>query len=185
MRVSDEEIIHLMKSPKEKELGLRKLMDTYQSRLYWHIRRMVVEHEAAQDILQDTFIKIYQKIDAFKQESALFTWLYKIASNEALQYLAKEKKMPRTGLECASDLFESKMNEYITPQADEIQILLQKAIHTLPQKQQLVFNLRYYEDLSYEEMSPILEASVGTLKTNYHYAKNKIEAYIKEHYEKL
>ena len=185
MKASDAEILTMMKSPHKRELGLRKLMDTYQSRLYWHIRRMVVEHEGTQDILQNTFIKIYQKIDAFKEESTLFTWLYKIASNEALQYLDKEKKMPRIGMESAKDYMESQINLHADPNAEEIQILLQKAIHTLPEKQRLVFNLRYYDEIPYEEISQIVEMSVGTLKTNYHYAKQKIEIYIKEHYEKI
>lgn len=157
-------------------------MDTYQSRLYWHIRRMIVDHDLAQDVLQDTFIKVYQNFHQFKQESKLYTWLYRIATNEALQQLNKLKRMNRTDEDPEYHLV-NMVADNISTEADEIQVLLQKAIQTLPEKQKLVFMMRYYDDLPYEEISNIVDMSVGTLKTNYHYAKQKIESYIKENYQ--
>lgn len=182
MKQKDEEIIRLMTNERSKETGLRALMDAYQSRLYWHIRRLVVDHGLAQDVLQDTFIKVYQNFHQFKQDSKLYTWLYRIATNEALQQLNKMKKMQKTD-EDAEYYMQNLVAENAEHDADEIQIILQKAIQTLPEKQKLVFTMRYYDDLPYEEMSKILEMSVGTLKTNYHYARQKIEDYVRENYD--
>lgn len=182
MKVEDQEIIALMTSPKGQEKGLRALMDTYQSRLYWHIRRLVVDHDLAQDVLQDTFIKVFENFHQFKQESQLYTWLYRIATNQALQELNKMKRMQKSDNDAEYHL-QNLVAQNAGPDAEEIQIMLQKAIQTLPEKQKLVFTLRYYEELPYEEMSTILDMSVGTLKTNYHYAKQKIEEYIKENHK--
>lgn len=182
MKLSDTEIIALMQHQRSQEKGLQMMMDVYQSRLYWHIRRLVVEHEAAQDILQDTFIKAYQNFHQFKQDSKLYTWLYRIATNEALQHLNKQKRMQKPD-EDAEYYMQNLVAENAAADADEIQILLQKAIQSLPEKQRLVFTMRYYDELPYEEMSRILDMSVGTLKTNYHYAKQKIEDYIKDNYQ--
>jgi len=182
MKITDAEIIAMMQQERSQEKGLRVLMDTYQSRLYWHIRRMIVDHDLAQDVLQDTFIKVYQNFHQFKQESKLYTWLYRIATNEALQQLNKLKRMNRTDEDPEYHLV-NMVADNISAEADEIQVLLQKAIQTLPEKQKLVFMMRYYDDLPYEEISNIVDMSVGTLKTNYHYAKQKIETYIKENYQ--
>ncbi|ODS89827.1 RNA polymerase sigma factor [Chryseobacterium lacus] len=182
MKITDAEIIAMMQEERSQEKGLRVLMDTYQSRLYWHIRRMIVDHDLAQDVLQDTFIKVYQNFHQFKQESKLYTWLYRIATNEALQQLNKLKRMNRTDEDPEYHLV-NMVADNISAEADEIQVLLQKAIQTLPEKQKLVFMMRYYDDLPYEEISNIVDMSVGTLKTNYHYAKQKIETYIKENYQ--
>ncbi|QBO57743.1 RNA polymerase sigma factor [Chryseobacterium salivictor] len=181
MKIQETEIIQLMSSDKSREKGVRLMMDAYQSRLYWHIRRFVVDHDLAQDILQDTFIKAYQNFHQFKQESQLYTWLYRIATNESLQQLNKIKKMQKSDEDSTNHL-QNLVAENVQPDADEIQVLLQKAINTLPEKQKLVFNMRYYDDLPYEEISQILEMSVGTLKTNYHYAKQKVEDFIKQNY---
>lgn len=183
MKETDAEIVALMLNPRSQEKGLRVLMDTYQSRLYWHIRRFVVDHGLAEDILQETFIKAYQNIHKFKQESKLYTWLYRIATNESLQQLNKMKKMKQSDEEADYHLMNMKADSVQTD-GDEIQQLLNEAIQTLPDKQKLVFTMRYYDDLPYEEISQIVDMSVGTLKTNYHYAKQKIEDYIKENYEK-
>lgn len=181
MKIKESEIIELMSSDKTREKGVSMMMDAYQSRLYWHIRRFVVDHDLSQDILQDTFIKAYQNFHQFKQESQLYTWLYRIATNESLQQLNKLKKMQKSDEEATGHL-QNLVAENVAPGADEIQILLQKAIQSLPEKQKLVFNMRYYEDLPYEDISKILDMSVGTLKTNYHYAKQKVEDYIKQNY---
>lgn len=182
MKSKDAEIIEMMSQKRSQEKGLRAMMDAYQSRLYWHIRRLVVSHEVAQDVLQETFIKAYQKFHQFNQESQLYTWLYRIATNEALQQLNKMKKMQKTD-EDAEHHLQNLVAQSVETDADEIQELLQKAIQSLPEKQKLVFTMRYYDELPYEELSGILDMSVSTLKTNYHYAKQKIEEYIKENYE--
>ena len=184
MKVKDEDIIRLMQSPENQEKGLRMMMDVYQSRLYWHIRRLVNDEDAAKDILQETFIKVYQNFSQFKKDSQLYTWLYRIASNEALQHLNKVKKMQKT--EQDADVYlQNQKAENSGRNADEIEILLQDAIQKLPEKQRMVFTLRYYDDLPYEEISKILDMSVSTLKTNYHYAKSKIEQYILDHSEEF
>ena len=184
MKVKDEDIILLMQSPENQEKGLRMMMDAYQSRLYWHIRRLVDDEDAAKDVLQETFIKVYQNFSQFKKDSQLYTWLYRIASNEALQHLNKAKKMQKT--EQDADVYlENQKAENSGRNADEIELLLQDAIQKLPEKQRMVFTLRYYDDLPYEEISKILDMSVSTLKTNYHYAKSKIEQYILDHSEEF
>ena len=184
MKVTEEEIIEWMSKPRSQEKGLRALMDAYQSRLYWHIRRLIVDHALAQDVLQDTFIKAFTNFHQFKKESKLYTWLYRIATNEALQQLNKMKKMQKSD-EDAEYHLQNLTAESAIVTGEEIQILLQKAIHTLPEKQKLVFTMRYYDELPYEEISQILDISVGTCKTNYHYAKQKIEDYIKLNFEEI
>ena len=181
MKIKEEEIIRLMSGEKSREKGVRLMMDAYQSRLYWHIRRIIVDHDLSQDVLQETFIKAYQNFHQFKQDSQLYTWLYRIATNESLQQLNKLKRMQKSD-EDSEYYLQNLVADNVSAEAEEIQILLQKAIHSLPEKQKLVFNMRYYEDLPYEEISKILDMSVGTLKTNYHYAKQKIEDYIKSNY---
>ena len=184
MKVKDEDIICLMQSAESQEKGLRMMMNAYQSRLYWHIRRLVDDEDAAKDVLQETFIKVYQNFSQFKKDSQLYTWLYRIASNEALQHLNKVKKMQKT--EQDADVYlENQKAENSGRNADEIELLLQDAIQKLPEKQRMVFTLRYYDDLPYEEISKILDMSVSTLKTNYHYAKSKIEQYILDHSEEF
>lgn len=182
MKLKDDEIILLMSQPNSSEKGLRAMMDTYQSRLYWHIRRLIVQHDIAQDVLQETFIKVYNNFGQFKKDSTLYTWLYRIATNEALQQLAKMKKMQKTD-EDAEYYMQNLVSQNAEHDAEEIQIVLQKAIQTLPEKQKLVFNIRYYDELPFEEISKILDMSVSACKTNYHYAKEKIESHIKENYQ--
>ncbi|KQR95253.1 RNA polymerase subunit sigma [Chryseobacterium sp. Leaf180] len=182
MKIKDADIIALMQNPQTLEKGTRAMMDAYQSRLYWHIRRIVVDADLAQDTLQETFIKAYQNFHQFKNDSQLYTWLYRIATNEALQQINKLKRMQKTD-EDADYHLQNLVADNAEKTSDEIQILLQKAIQSLPEKQKLVFTMRYYDDLPYEEISKIVDMSVGTLKTNYHYAKQKVEDFIRENYE--
>lgn len=184
MKTDEGLIIEKMKSPKTREQGLRMMMDAFQSRLYWHIRRLVIQHDDAQDILQDTFIKSYHNFDKFKGDSQLYTWLYRIATNEALQHLNKVKKMQKAD-EGAEYYLENAVAENSRQDAEQVEILLQKAIQSLPEKQRLVFTMKYYDDLPYEEMSKILDMSVGTLKTNYHYAKEKVTEYLQNNIEEF
>ncbi|NAW50847.1 sigma-70 family RNA polymerase sigma factor [Elizabethkingia argentiflava] len=182
MKIDEGLMIQKMKSPKYYQEGLRMIMDAYQSRLYWHIRRLVVRHDDAQDVLQDTFVKAYCNFDKFKGESQLYTWLYRIATNEALQHINKIKKMQLTD-HAAEYYLQNAVIENVKNNAEELDILLQKAIQSLPEKQRLVFTLKYYDDLPYEEISKVLGLSVGSLKTNYHYAKEKVRAYLLQNIE--
>lgn len=180
MKVKEEEIVLLMSRRETQEKGMKMIMDTYQSRLYWYIRRIITDEDLAKDVLQEVFIKAYQNFSQFKKESKLYTWLYRIASNEALQQLNKQNKMPK--VEDAEEYLAGQMaSENISE--SEAQRLLTEAIQNLPEKQKMVFSLRYYEEMPYEEMSKVLDMSVGTLKTNYHYAREKVEQYILERKE--
>lgn len=176
---TDKELIELFQSGK-KELAFREIMALYQERLYWHIRKIVVSHDDTDDVLQNTFIKVWKALDDFRSESQLFTWLYRIATNEALTHLKKNKKrtlIPISGAEYdLSETLES--DEYFD--GDEAQRKLQRAILKLPEKQQLVFNMKYFEEMKYEDMAEILDTSVGALKASFHHAVKKIEKLINE-----
>lgn len=184
MKHTEAEIIALLRNKQSQNKGLCALMDTYQERLYWHIRRFLIDHNLAKDVLQETFIKAYQKFDLFKEDSKLYTWLYRIATNEALQELRKIKNR-KISDEDATHYMMNKVAENASDDADEIQVLLNKAIQTLSEKQMLVFNLRYFDELPYEEIARITEMSVSSSKTNYHYAKKKVEDFIKSNYHKI
>ena len=173
-------MISMMRDPALKEKGFLQLMDTYKERIYWHIRRLVVSHEDAEDILQETFINVYRFSHTFKGDSRLFTWIYRIATNECTKHFRQNKKRMT---------YTVKINEEMTveqtgndaDQSDAILIKFQNAILQLPEKQRLVFNMRYYDELSYEDIGLILNSSVNTLKTNYHYASEKIKQYLIDH----
>ena len=173
-------LIEQLKNVQTKEKAFRELIKLYKERLYWHIRKIVISHDDTDDVLQNTFIKIFKNIDKFNQESKLFSWMYRIATNESITFINKRAKKRNVDItdyqqELASTLTS---DEFFT--GDEIQIILQKAIATLPQKQQLVFNMKYFDELKYDEISEILETSVGALKASYFHAVKKIEHYIKK-----
>lgn len=174
---SDGHILSLIQKPVTKEKGFRLMMDTYKERIYWHIRRLVVSHEDAEDILQETFINAYRFIGSFNGKSKIYTWLYRIATNECIKLFRDKKRMNRNMEELTENLTQ-KLTESAAEGGDEILIKFQNAILRLPEKQRLVFTLRYYDDLSYEEISSILKTSVSSLKTNYHYAQEKIKQYM-------
>lgn len=179
--VSDKEILFLFKNDATRERALKMLMDKYQQRLYAHIRRMVVMHNDADDVMQNTFIKVWKGLHKFKSESQLYTWLYRIASNEALTFLAQKKKKFATSLQDVEHDLSNRIAADEQFDGDAIQLKLQQALLTLPEKQRQTFNMRYFDDLKYDEMSVILETSVGALKANYHHAVKKIEKYFSEH----
>lgn len=155
------------------------LVTTYQERLYWHIRHIVKNHNDTDDILQNTFIKVYKNIITFKGESKLYTWLYRIATNEAITFVNKRAKRQNiTSSEIQEQLI-ANLTSDVYFEGDQIQITLQKAINQLPEKQQQVFRMKYFEDHTYDELSEILATSVGALKSSYHIASKKIIAYIK------
>jgi RNA polymerase sigma factor (sigma-70 family) len=161
------------------DTGFQKLVDEYQQKLYWHIRRMVIHHEDANDVLQNTFIKIYKNLHKFKAESKLYTWMYRIATNESISYLQKNKKnqLGHTSEDLFSLEESLKADSYFDEK--EVYIALQKAISLLPAKQKAVFSMRYYDELSYKDISQILDTSIGALKASYHHAVNKVETYLK------
>ncbi|WP_166381869.1 MULTISPECIES: RNA polymerase sigma factor [unclassified Polaribacter] len=179
--MTDETIlIEQLKNVQTKDKAFRELITLYKQRLYWHIRKIVISHDDADDVLQNTFIKVFKNIDKFNQGSKLFSWMYRIATNEAITFINKRAKKRSLDIadyqqELASTLAS---DDFFT--GDEIQLILQKAIATLPQKQQLVFNMKYFDELKYDEMSEVLETSVGALKASYYHAVKKIELYIKK-----
>ncbi len=177
----EEEILSLIRQPGGMDQGFRLLMSTYQERLYFQVRRLVTEHEDANDVLQNCLVKVYRNIDRFEGKSSLYTWLYRIATNEALTFLKQKKKRNNLPLEQEEgpDLGERlKADPWFD--GDEAQIRLQEAIEQLPEKQQIVFRLRYFEEMSYKEMAQVLDTSEGALKASFHHAAKKIEKRIIE-----
>ncbi|MCQ2064859.1 MAG: sigma-70 family RNA polymerase sigma factor [Bacteroidaceae bacterium] len=180
LSVSDESIARLLCDDSHVEEAVRLIMKKYGEQLYWHIRRMVVAHDDAEDALQEAMINVYKYRGTYSNEFPLSSWLYKIATNEALKVL-KNRAGYNVSVDDLGDSLKDSVRAEASPDADETLILLQEAIALLPTKQKMVFNLRYYDDLSYEEIHTIVGDSVNTLKTNYHYAVNKIKEYILEH----
>ncbi|WP_455496847.1 RNA polymerase sigma factor [Coprobacter sp.] len=174
---TERDILNELRDKKARSKGFERLVMAYREPLYWHIRRLVVSHEDAEDILQETFINAYRYLDEFKGESRLFTWLYRIATNESLQFL-RRKKLPSTSYEEVSDTLIQTLYAENNTDEDELLLKFQEAILRLPEKQRIVFNLRYYDELSYEEISRITGQSVATLKTGYHYAAEKVKTYM-------
>ncbi len=163
---------------RDRDKGFRMLMDYFQKPIYWHIRRMVVSHDDSEDILQEVFIKTYRGLNGFRYDSQLSTWIYRIATNECLRFLEKQ----REDLANEEEMQEVLLNKLATSEYidydNEMAVKFQQALLSLPEKQRVVFNLRYYDELSYEEISKITGTTVEALKTNYHYAKEKIKEYI-------
>lgn len=174
----DEEIIRLYATESSRNEALGLLISKYQQRLYWHIRKIVIDHDDTDDVLQNTFIKIWKGLEHFKGDSALFTWLYRIATNEALGFLRKKQKENTQSIHPIEYQLSKSIESDQYFKGDEIQLKLQQAILTLPEKQRIVFNMRYYDELPYEQMSEILETSVGALKASYHHAAKKIEEFL-------
>ncbi len=162
----------------EPATGFRLLVEKYSSRLYWHIRRMVVIHDDADDALQNTFINCWKNIDRFRNESSLYTWLYSIATNEALMVIRKRNRLSEASIEDLPGIFSVAAEGDSYFDGDEVETLLQNAILTLPEKQKTVFLMRYYDELSYEDISEITGTSVGALKASYFHAVRKIEKII-------
>ncbi len=176
---TDDQILSLCHEKTKIEQGFKLLMLKYQERLYWHVRRMVFEHEDANDVIQNTFIKVYKSIHKFEGKSKLYTWLYRIATNEAITFLNKKKKKSTISLDNEEYNLDNQLKADDYFDGDEIQRKLYEALDRLPEKQKAVFNLRYFEEMSYAEMSEILGTSVGGLKASYHHAVKKIEIYLK------
>jgi RNA polymerase sigma-70 factor (ECF subfamily) len=172
-------LVSQLKNNKTKEKAFRVLVTQYKERLYWHIRKIVISHDDTDDVLQNTFIKIFKNIEKFNEQSKLYSWMYRIATNESITFINKRVKERNVDISEYHEQLASTLESDIYFSGDEIQIILQKAIATLPQKQQLVFNMKYFDDLKYNEISEILETSIGALKASYFHAVKKIEKYIK------
>jgi RNA polymerase sigma factor (sigma-70 family) len=179
--IQDTELLIQFRDPDTKEKAFTAIIKKYQEKLYWHVRRMVVEHEDANDVLQNVFIRVWNGLENFREDSQLYTWLYRIATNECLSFLEQQKKKATLSLDDGESNLSNKViaDKHFDP--NKLEWKLQIAIQQLPEKQRIVFNLRYYDEMPYEEMSRVLETSEGSLKASYHHAVKKVEDYILNH----
>jgi RNA polymerase sigma factor (sigma-70 family) len=179
--ITDTELLIQFREPATKEKAFTAIIKKYQEKLYWHVRRMVVEHEDANDVLQNVFIRVWNGLENFREDSQLYTWLYRIATNESLTFLEQQKKKSAISLSEVETGLSNKIKADSHFDANKLEWKLQLAIQQLPEKQRVVFNLRYYDEMPYEEMSRVLETSEGALKASYHHAVKKIEDYMLNH----
>lgn len=173
--IADEDIISLFREKKQEE-AFRLLVNNYRERLYWHVRKILISHEDTDDVLQNVFVKIWQSLPDFRFDSRLYTWMYRIATNEALNFLSEKRRKVYGNSDEISGFLENTLESDPFFSGDDIQKELQRAILTLSDRQRVVFNMKYFEDMSYEDMSQVLDVAVGTLKATYHNAVKKIEA---------
>ncbi|MBT1701668.1 RNA polymerase sigma factor [Chryseosolibacter indicus] len=176
--MEDSDLIAKLRNPETKNYGFNLLVREYQQRVYWLVRKMVIDHDDADDITQDIFIKIFRYIDNFREDSQLYTWIYRIATNECLSFLQRKKRKFFLPIGDVAAELSQKLDSSSHITSDEIQLKLQKALLKLPDKQRIVFNMKYFDDLSYEEIAEITQTSVGALKASYHHAVKKIEEYL-------
>ncbi len=181
LHLDDIELLNQFKQTDQKERAFTAIIKKYQEKLYWHIRRMVIDHEDTNDVLQNMFIKVWKGLENFREDSQLYTWLYRIATNECLTFLEQQKRRSSISLGDEESGLSNKIKADEGFDANKLEWKLQLAIQKLPERQRLVFNLRYYDEMPYEEMSRILETSEGSLKASYHHAAKKIEDYIVNH----
>lgn len=177
--VTDDDIIELFHVQKHEEEAFRLLMNRYKERLYWHIRKIVISHEDADDILQNTFVKVWKGLREFRYESKLYTWIYRIATNEALNFLSEKRRKVFGHSDEITQVLENSLESDLYFTGDSIQKELQKAILTLSDRQRVVFNMKYFDDMPYDDMAEVLDVAVGTLKATYHNAVKKIEESLK------
>lgn len=177
--VEETELVEALQSKEAKEAAFSELVSQYKERLYWQIRNMVLDHDDADDVLQNTFIKIYRHIGKFKGDSKLHTWMYRIAANESISFLNKKAKQNNVSIENIQNNAVKNLESDVYFEGDQLQLQFQKAIASLPPRQKLIFNMKYFSDHTYEDLSEILETSVGGLKSSYHIAVKKITEYIK------
>lgn len=177
--INDIEILSLFQQDENKEKAFSLLVQKYQERLYWHIRRMVIQHDDANDVIQNVFIKVWKYLADFRQDSGLYTWLYRIATNESITFLQQKNKKSALSMSDNENYFENTLRSERGFDANKVEWKLQLAIQSLPEKQKAVFNLRYYDEMPYEDMSKVLDTSVGALKASYHHAAKKIEDFLK------
>lgn len=178
MQPDDIVLLREFKQPDLKDKAFTTIIKKYQEKLYWHIRRMVVTHDDANDVLQNMFIKVWNGLQNFREDSQLYTWLYRIATNESLTFLEQQKRKAAVSFTDVEEGLSNKIKADSNFDANRLEWKLQLAIQQLPEKQRAVFNLRYYDEMPYEEMSRVLETSEGALKASYHHAAKKIEDFI-------
>jgi RNA polymerase sigma-70 factor (ECF subfamily) len=178
--LEDKELLSKIRNPETRNYGFNLLVREYQKRVYWHARKMVIDHDDADDVTQETFIKIHKSIDKFREDAQLFTWIYRIATNECLTHLQRKKRRFFLPIGDVEGELSSKLESSPNISGDEIQLKLQKALLKLPDKQRLVFNMKYFDDMPYEQISEITDTSVGALKASYHHAVKKIESFLSE-----
>ncbi|MBL4675814.1 MAG: sigma-70 family RNA polymerase sigma factor [Mucilaginibacter sp.] len=178
IQAEDEEILSKFRDEKTRNEAFNMLLKKYQQKIYWHVRRMVIDHDDADDVTQDVFIKIWKNLPGFRNDAQLYTWMYRIATNECITFLNKKKQKNNVSLDEVDYELSDTLASSDQFSGDKIQMKLQQAILTLPDKQRLVFNMKYFDDMKYEEMSEVLGTSVGALKASYHLAVKKIESFI-------
>ncbi len=178
MLAEDNELLYQFKNSANKELAFTAIVKKYQEKLYWHIRRMIIDHDDTNDVLQNMFVKVWKGLANFREDSQLYTWLYRIATNECLSFLEQRKRKATEHFDDIESGLSNTIKADSNFDANKLEWKLQLAIQQLPERQRLVFNLRYYDEMPYEEMSRILDTSEGALKASYHHAAKKIEAYI-------
>ena len=178
---TDTELLALFREPATREKAFTEIVNKYQQRLYWHIRRMLVDHEDSNDTLQNVFIRVWNALASFREDAQLYTWLYRIATNECLTHIEQQKKRTSVSLNDLESGLSNKIRADSDFDANKLEWKLQLAIQQLPEKQRVVFMLRYYDEMPYEEMSRVLETSAGALKASYHHAAKKIEEFILNH----
>lgn len=174
----DQELIASFRLEGARAAAFTALVRKYQERLYWHIRRMVVVHEDTDDVLQNVFIKVWKGLEGFREESNLYTWLYRIATNETLTWIESQKRRATVPMDGNEAFFENRLLAQRDHDPNKIEWKLQQAIAKLPEKQRIVFNLRYYDEMPYDEMSQVLDTSAGALKASYHHAVKKVEDHL-------
>ena len=176
--VDDAEILSKFQDEKTRNAAFNLLLKKYQQKIYWHIRRMVIDHDDADDIAQDVFVKVWKNLPGFRADAQLYTWMYRIATNECITFLNKKKAKNNVSLDDVDSTLGDTLAASSYFDGDKAQRRLQEALLTLPDKQRLVFNMKYYEDMKYEEISDVVGTSVGALKASFHLAVKKIEAYL-------
>ncbi|MGB3008208.1 MAG: sigma-70 family RNA polymerase sigma factor [Chitinophagaceae bacterium] len=179
--MTDTDLLVQFREPALKERAYTGIIKKYQEKLYWHIRRMVVDHDDANDVLQNVLIRVWNGLENFREDSQLYTWLYRIATNECLTFLEQQKKRSAVSLSDVESGLSNKIKADRHFDAQKVEWKLQLAIQQLPEKQRVVFGLRYYDEMPYEEMSRVLETSEGALKASYHHAVKKVEDYMINH----
>ena len=178
VQVDDAEILRKFQDERTRNEAFNLLLKKYQQKLYWHVRRMVIDHDDADDLIQDTFVKVWKNLPGFRSDAQLYTWMYRIATNECITFLNKKKQKNNIPLDDVSYELADTLADSSYFNGDQAQLKLQQAISTLPEKQRLVFNMKYYDDMKYEEMSEVLGTSVGALKASFHLAVKKIESFL-------
>jgi len=178
--LDDKELLEKIRNPDTKNYGFNLLVREYQQRVYWHVRKMVIDHDDADDLTQEVFIKVHKSIHTFREDAQLFTWIYRIATNECLTFLNKKRRRFFIPMEDVGKELSAKLDSAPHISGDEVQKKLQKALLKLPDKQRLVFNMKYFDDMPYEMISEITNTSVGALKASFHHAVKKIEDFLEE-----